>query len=156
MLCRKKDSKFDLFIHFRIIIFIFRNLPKVSSKMNSTHPSYPILSPNTFCEEKKINLGAYGGGVNKNFGKTKRFDSNGFPEKNQQKFVKLLFCTFLIKQSWWPKLAINEIICLCILDKLEANSASISKLATSKVTDLEMTPVKRDNSWRPAKLKRLL
>ena len=50
----------------------------------------------------------------------------------------------------------ESVICLCILDKFEAKSASISKLATSKVTDLEMTPVKSDNSWRPARLNRLL
>ena len=43
----KKTSKFYFLKNFKPRIFIFEYFPKISSEMDSTHPYYPILIPNT-------------------------------------------------------------------------------------------------------------
>ena len=47
MLCLKKPYNMDFFKKFKTKIFIFEYYPKIPLEMNSTHPFYPILIPNT-------------------------------------------------------------------------------------------------------------
>ena len=58
----QKGLKFDLFQEFYPKIFIFEYFPKIPSKMNSRHPFYPILIPNTPYEKFSLFLFLFVGG----------------------------------------------------------------------------------------------